>query len=324
MTNGSTGTKAMSKEISYNVKLFLRGRALLHNSPFMLEKLNPSTSEYDQIAQSNENLFSIKNDLRLIIEDNTANGNPVTGVRPPSRSQFYIDNSLIRFLNVFVRMLVIVEKFEGPSKIPVPLKENEVEVVFEAIDPPEDTSHIKGPRLFSADRTKSFMERFLNQTTGATGADNDNSVRDFIMSPFNQRCRVSGDRVAASDILYQYPWPSKTLKPLAVDPCSKNLAKTRIRNRLGTKGKPVGMVNVFFHPPPIPGDNYRLKVSLKNIKGESMPLRDDSGGKCDSFQTSTITVWKRVKIHMVVVQQDASYNSIKWDQVRRAYADAFI
>lgn len=319
--------------VRYNVQLFVIG-ALEPDQPYALEKLTP-TGEYDQI-QRNDNLFNVTEDLRLIIEDNTTRGKPVpkigAGHGTDSRSQFYKANDLLKFLNVFVKMLVEVRKFEGSSNDAKPIETDEVQAMFEVVDPPEDVAHIKGPRP-GARTGQKFVKEFVDKVTRATGADNDNCIRDFAETPYNTRCRVEGKPLVASDVLYHYP----ALQPLPNDPADKKVGGIKISRDRDSKGKPVGYATVLFHPPPVLGDNYKLKVTIKDIKGHPMPLAEDSGdpspttgaSKREDFHTSTITVWKRVKIHMIAYQESVDMTRpdaypIKWDEVKNAYSDAFI
>lgn len=322
----TTAFGTVSQQVYFNVKLFLRGRILQPDSMVAVEKLKPGAGEEYEKVKGNENLLNIQtNGLRLIIEDNAANGEPEPYKSWPSRGDFYSDKKLVDLLNVFVRLCVVVRKFEGQAQVAMPLGKDEVEAAFEVVDPSEDIAHINGPRP-GARTGRQFVENFVNKVTGAAGADNDNCVRDFAVPPYDGRCRVQGDRVAASDVLYHYSRLSRSLQPLPKDPSDQKLGKIGISRARDSKGKPVGITNVFFHPPPILGDNYKLKVTIKNMEGRSMPLKDDNGAECGDFQTPTITVWKKVKIHMIVYQESvvAKEKAIRWKEVEKAYGDAFI
>lgn len=317
MGGKTTATKSVSQQVSYNVKLFIAAkRTGRRRHMYDIEKLDPSTGKYKPVKVSEDLLNTSLGDLRLIIEDNTGRGYLGKGPGELSKEDFYVKNGLVDVLNVFVPLRIEVRKFKGQSTAPARMRSNEVEAVFEIIDPPEDTGNIRGPGHVSSSRTgKEFIEEFIRAMKTEVGVNDDNCIRGFAAPPFHSRCRRSGDKVAASDVLY-----NRRRQPLPADPSNGKRARVRIRRRKQKKGT----AKVFFHPPPILGDNYKIKVTINNMKGQVMLLRNKTAGDCTHFETPTITVWKRVKMHMVVCQEGLDYGEIKWDKVRNAYRDAFI
>ncbi len=320
----TTATGTVSKDVSYNVKLYIDKEALPADPTFSIERLDSSTGKFEEKIDGKEitslNMLALKNkDLTVVITDNTADGDPIRGPSPLTRRRFYANNRLVNFLYVFVPLRMEVRKFEGQSTTPVNVTNDEVIAMFEIVDPPEDTANVKGPRPGAASpRTgKGFIENFIKTVTNGAGSGDDNCIRGFATRPFNGRCRRPGDTVAASDVLFRRRAGRRV--PIPADPSDDKVGRTRIR-----AGEPVGTANLFFHPPPIFGDSYRFKITLNDAAGNAVLLRDDAGSECTDFQTSSITIWKRVEIHMVVRQEGVNYNIIKWDQVRKAYRDAFI
>ncbi len=320
MGGETAATGAVSLKVSYNVKLYISAKPRQRRHyMYDVEKLNPSTGKFEEAVKTNEDLLTIQNDMRLIIEDNTASGDPVTGGSGLSRSTFYANNGLMKVMDVSLPLRIEVRKFVGPSKDPVPIKKGEIEAVFEIIDPPEDTGNIKGPRPNAASSItgKNFIEDFIKELNSGAANKNYNCIRDFVDPPFHSRCRKSGLKVTASDVLY-----NRSRQPLPAVPSNKTLVKVRIRPRKQKKGTAI----VFFHPPPILGDSYQLKITINNKKGEAMALRSDDGSECAHFETPKITVWKRIKIYMIIRQEgvDDGGGGIKWDETINAYRDAFI
>jgi hypothetical protein len=94
-----------------------------------------------------------------------------------------------------------------------------------------------------------------------------------------------------------------------------------------------GTAVFFFCPPFIPGDNYVLRVSLTDSSEKPVIFEQESPKRVQEnsndlkikwFDTPIITLWKRVRIHMIVHQESFSYNTLKWQEIKRVYEDAFI
>lgn len=307
----------------FNAKIFVNEKALA-DSLCSIEKYDSTTKKYVKMTDKpNDDLLATKEELFLFVEDNTASGDPDAGPSGNSRSWFYT-NKARGILDISFPLRVEVRKFLGQAKDALPMKNDEVEVMFEIIDLQENITHLTGPREKKGKEEpktgKRFIKRFIARTRLRKGSD-DNGISGFAITPFDTNGRVPGDKVAASHVLkYHTGW---FIKALPEDPSNKKRAKLGVRSGSDDKGKPLGMVEVFLRPPPILGDNYMLKVTIMRAKYAAR-LRDNNGRQCKDFQTPTLTVWKRVRIHMIAYQEGANYKAIKWEEVKRAYRDAFI
>lgn len=299
----------------------------------------------------NDECFKDDN-LCLVIEDNTAEGRlySITSkgttqlqlrLSGQSRSDFYNSQiyrrararALKNPMAIEIPLRVEVKKFVWPNKS-VKVKNGEVYAMLEVDDPPEDTGIVQGPPhnkdSFPTPRTgKQFIEKFIKEIKNQQARDNadDNCANVFASEIDNQqqRCRTLGRHVDASKILYNF----STHAPLpAVLSGGKNKAKLEIKASR-RKSKLEGTAILLFLPPLIFGDNYTLKVTLHDAKGKAKILRTiaptpQKRQKVECFQTPKITLWKKVRLHMVVHQEGVKYDASMLKEIESAYHDAFI
>jgi len=332
MTGGPTGIKAVTKEIAYSAKLFVDDAVWtrMTNRMFSLEKVTSGSVQTVFPAQQSPGSSSGQPvdlldmgsaDLRLVIEDNTGSDN-----RRQHRDRFYqAYNRAI--LNIAVPLRLEVNKVVGPSNKPTEaVKNDEVEVVLEILDPPEMTSIVNGPKHKSNPSPKTgegFLKLFAKELKKDQPAVSDDNCIDQFASRFVRRkCRRLNERIKASNILYTSG--RRRHAPLMED-TAPNQHRARIKiNESGQSGHLEGTANFFFCPPLILGDNYRLKITLVDAAGKPVILKDNKYAlKLSSFQTPVLTIWKKVRIHMLVHQYSANINKLVWSEVINAFNDAF-
>jgi hypothetical protein len=341
VTGDPIGTKNNPKRISYNVKLFFDNDAWERRgkkSLFSIEKISgnrnsqvifPSQTPREGSSSVSLDLFSITDgDLRLIVEDNTANGDPETKEKCLSRDKYYHTHNLTEDLDTFVPFHIEVRKHVGTStKVTEPVKDDEVNIVFEFTDPSEETANIKGPehKKNSSPRTgRKFIENFILGVKNAqSGVKDDNCIDEFASNIFGLKCRKLGEHIKASKILY-YESRNGLRQPLQSD---SSLKETYAKMKVAAskeKGHLEGIASFLFNPAIVLGDNYILKVTVTDSDNKPMVLNDGHGKKVVDFHTPKITIWKRVRIHMLIQQHEMNYEDIKWNEVKNAYRDAFI
>lgn len=340
MTGSPEGTKNISEGNSFNVKMRIdedEWKKLENNEwknfkecIFSVEKeaLPPQKTEVISPQNSNnkkEDLLSITKDLRIYIKDNTGDGNS-RGLSGQSRSFFYASQKSNRILQIALPLRVEVIKYEKLSNNEVPISKDEIDIAFELLDPCEDLMGVQGPRATVLGQTgETFLQNFLNNLTPVGSARqrqsiDDNCITDFAPKALSTRCREDGKKLIASTLLYQKVGNRyHALSPV--------LGKSKASSKLELARVAVpedGKVTIYFRPPPILADNYVLQLTVTNKDGDELPLKDEKGVKVDNFKTPTITIWKRLKIQMAVHQKGATYASMKWDEIKNAYNDAYI
>jgi hypothetical protein len=271
-----------------------------------LEKIETSSKKYSNLSTKENLLTSKEKELFLFFEDNTGAGDPETGwLGHESDKHIFYAQKAPNLLNIVFSLRLEVRMYKGAEKEALPIGKG-VEVLFEILDPGEDFSKIKGPRDHPQKTGKNFVERFIKQMSNGNGKD-DNCIQDFAMYNASSNCRIKAHKI---------------------DP-ARLLDKVLLQGGLDDDGKEFGTATVSFSPPPIPGDNYIIKITGlarggAQERGVILVTDEPNRIKCDYFQTPIITVQKRVKIHMIVLQEGLRYDAIKWNEVKRAYADANI
>ncbi|MEM3403985.1 MAG: hypothetical protein QXJ17_05590 [Nitrososphaeria archaeon] len=298
----------LSQEVSYCVRIRLG--VLPEDSNYSLEAEDLASDAYSPYDESKDILHESSINLRLCIEENIAHN----GLSINDKCTFYRHYGLMDQVDVFLPLRLEVVKMEGDARSD--FMEEEVNVVFEVIDPAENLSIIKGPK--GKGRTgKDFIRNLVYKQEG-----DDNCIRDFAPRPIRNRCRQSSsDVVNAKDILFDRR--KNSFETASSDPKSvvASIQETEVE-----EGKKIGVLNFFFHPPPIAGDNYKIRVKLISSSGAEVLLRDkpDSAFYPLYFQTPTITIWKKVKVEMVAIQEGLDYSMLGWSKIKRAYRDAYI
>jgi len=309
-----TGAKGkLSRQVSYEVKLFIAASMRSRwRSMYRIRKPD-AKGRYGRKGEvrRKENLLTLNKPLRLYIFDNTTwDGNP-----PSDKEKFYKNRKLKGPMNVFVPLRLEVKKYISNKEVRMD-RHDDVKAVFEIEDPSEELSIINGPRHSNPhSRTgRKFVESLKKRTQlgGSVGkGDDDNCIRAFAPGPFQSRCRRKGSKIKAPDVLWKRGKgkKGKYVGPLSSHSSNANLAVAPINWRRQR-------VLIGFHPPPILGNNYRLKVNLIDQKGKYLFTK--------AFCTPTITVWRRIKIQLVARQEGIKVKAIKWKEVKDAYLDAFI
>jgi len=306
--NVTVADATLVQEVSYCLRIRLGD--LPENPNYSIEAEDPASDAYSSYDSSKDLLHEPSLNLRLCIEENVAHN----GLSIDDKCAFYRHHGLMDLVDVFLPLRLEVIKMEGDNRSD--FSEEEVNAIFEIVDPAENLSIIRGPK--GEGRTgKDFVKNLVYRQEG-----DDNCIRDFAPRPIRNRCRQSSsDVVNAKDILFD-----RRRHSFETASGSPNGVVAPIRETAVEEGKKIGVLNFFFHPPPISGDNYKIRVKLISSVGGEVLLRD----KPDSmlyplyFQTPTITIWKKVKVEMIAIQEGLDYNMLGWDKIKRAYRDACI
>jgi len=246
---------------------------------------------------------------RIIIQENIADD----GGSIEDKCDFYKAKGLIDKIYVYLPLKLTVTKVMGESASN--FNSNEAQAVFEIIDPSEEISNIKGP--ISTGRTgKNFIQNIVYNQDGT-----DNCHKNFAPPSLQNACRQSSEGLDAQSILF-----NNAKQRLSLDPQNHRRITVPLRELLNEDGVQKGVAEILFHPPPIAGDNYRIRVTLTDSNGQSVRLRDEPNSELylQYLETHTITVWKRLKIEMVAFQHGVEYNTLDWNAIKSAYRDAFI
>jgi hypothetical protein len=304
-----TDTKAtgkVSQQISYEVKLFIDAKPdERKKNMYSIAILNSSNGKYDKEVGVNVDLLTLNEPIHLYLEDNAT----WDGYEYEGKSDCYVQRGLMNLVNVSVPLRLEVKKFIANKEVPMNENDN-VNAVFNVEDPIEDDI-IKGrPGSLSSRNGRDFVRSIRWKTRVAKSTNDDNCIQSFAPKNFQSRCRRDGKKVRATDVLYRLEEKSKQLSPLDAHKSDANLGVAPIIWKSRS-------ASIVFRPPPILGDNYAFKISLVNEKGEDITLRNKP-------KKPTITLWRRVKIRLIALQDGITYSSIKWDQVKNTYHDAFI
>gem|GEM_PF-2636848 len=298
----------LTQEVSYCLRIRLGD--LPADSNYSLEVEDHAGDTYSSYDGSKDILHEPSLNLRLCIEENVADN----GLSTDDKCEFYRHYGLMDLVDVFLPLRLEVIKMEGDSRSD--FSEEEVNAIFEILDPSENLSIIRGPK--GEGRTgKDFVRSLVYRQDG-----DDNCIRDFAPHPVRDRCRQSSsDVVNAKDILFD-----RRRHGFETASGSPNGVVAPIRETVVEEGKKIGVLDFFFHPPPIAGDNYKIRVKLISSAGSEVLLRDrpDSVLYPLYFQTPTITVWKKVKVEMVAIQEGLDYGMLEWEKIKKAYRDAYI
>lgn len=306
-----TRTKAAGKvaqEISYEVKLFINEKPAKRKARmYNIMGPNPSNGRYDQEIGADKDLLTLDKPLRLYVEDNGA-----WNLQYDYKAECYAKTGLMRLVYVGVPLRLEVKKFIANKETPMD-KNDRVSAAFTVEDPVEEDIIRGRPGSLTSKNGRGFIKsirwktRFEVTKTDAVKKD-DNCIRSFAPNAFQSKCRKDGSKVKATDVLYRIK--GKKLVPLAAHKTDTSLAVAPIN----WKRK---RAFVVFRPPPVLGDNYAFEIAIVNQKGEKIKLRTKP-------KKPSISLWKKVKIRLIALQDGITYNLIKWDQVKNTYHDAFI
>lgn len=273
-----------------------------------------------QNVEKGDDLLQINNKLRIIIEDNTG----WDGLQ--SRGSQYLKNSqkLKDILNFSIPLKLEIRKFYNNQQLTAEKSRN-IQAVIEALDPEEDVNHVKG--VFTEENANhvsggDFINLF-NKKIREQSPNNDNCDESLAPDILVDRCRAAGGSVRADKILF-YSNSNNNLNRRKSAP-SNVVVVDQWQEEVENNVKFI-TANIDFRPPPILGDNYILKISIeKKFKKRWKKVRLKER---DGYKTPEITIWRKVRLKLFVQgssSNDASvYDSIRWDDVKKAYSDAYI
>ena len=295
-------TGVIVQDLSYSLKLKLGTLPDDRSFEIVIEDTNDQVQDED-LFHSSSGYF------RLIIEENIADD----GGSVEDKCDFYKVKGLFDKIYVFLPLKLIVTKVVGESVSN--FSSDEVQAVFEIIDPSEEISNIRGPML-NGRTGKDFIQNLIYNQDG-----NDNCHRNFASPSLQDACRQSSEGLSAQNILF-----NNAKQRFSLDRQNPRKVIVPLRTIINEDGVEKGVVDLLFHPPPIAGDNYRIRVTLVDSSGQNVRLKDEPDSELYPlyFQTPTITVWKRLKIEMVACQHGVDYNTLNWNTIKSAYHDAFI
>jgi len=279
-------------------------------------------NEGDDLLKIDDPLFTGK--LRIIVEDNTSL-RYVSG-RWPSRGDFYSLNSRVlnSILNFSIPLRLEVRKYHNDRQERV----EDVKAVISIIDPREDIEHVNG--IFNtSELSRSFIKEF-NQNIASQPQCSDNCPKDLAPSILEGRCRGSNGVVETASM--------RGLITASMRDSRRRPTVTYGNNEVSIdSGWSYEMMfhseeevdeylifNIEFKPPFILGDNYKLRISLRSLSNEPLPLKSSSGEAQQFYETPPITIWRMVKINLIIQNDINLYDKIDWDTVRKAYEDSYI
>ncbi|MEM2153844.1 MAG: hypothetical protein QXY76_02950 [Nitrososphaeria archaeon] len=311
----------LEREISYTVALKVKPAA--QNADYTIEKVSGEDSEtgrkvYTPI-QEEVDLLESSDEYRVCISENVGdNGSYIV-----DKCQFYRKWGIMRKIDVYIPLKIEITKLAADT--PEDYVAGEASAIVELIDPPEDTSIIKGPTA-SGRNGADFVAFLKGQVSRGDGGDNCPNI--FAPINFRDRCRnVQGDVDNIQKIIVDEN--KRQFRVYSENPNAVIVPVSSVEEQVeegSNDSRKVGYAKILLHFPPIAGNNYRLKIKLINRNSQEVPLRNkqDPENQVPYVQTPTITVWKKIRIEMVALQEGIGYNEMKWNVVKSAFADAFI
>ncbi|MEM3713838.1 MAG: hypothetical protein QXF82_02695, partial [Nitrososphaeria archaeon] len=311
----------LEHEISYTVSL--KVQPPLQNANYTIEKASNVDIETGRIVytpiREEIDLLESSDEFRVCISENIGNN----GSYIFDKCQFYIRWDIMGKIDIYIPLKIEVTKMAADT--PEDYAAEEVSAIVELIDPPENTSVIKGP-IGSGRNGANFVAFLKSQVSKGDGGDNCPNI--FAPITFRGRCRSVQDDI--DDIKKIILDENK--RQFRVHPEKPNAVIVPIRSveervRENSNGViRIGCSKILLHFPPIAGNNYRLKITLINKSGQGAILKDKNNPDLYPLYllTPTITIWKKIKIEMVALQSDIRYEDIKWKVIKSALADAFI
>jgi hypothetical protein len=312
-------TGKATKDVVYSVGLKLNE---IKSNIVNLQKF--SENKWQNVKEG-EDLLQINDKLRIIIEDNTG----WDGMWQ-NRSLQYSNNSKILndILNFSIPLKLEIKEFhkgeetlqEGYQQLTLEKSKN-IRAVIEALDPEEDVDHVKG--VFTGDHAsgKEFIKLFNSEIRKQS--PNDNCDENLAPDILKDRCRAAGGSIRADKILFYSNSNNNLYRPKSAP--SNVVVVDQWREEVENNVKFI-TANIDFHPPPILGDNYILKISIEKKskkRWKKVKLKEGNG-----YKTPEITIWRKVRLKLFIQGSSSNdtsvYNSIRWDEVKKAYSDAYI
>ena len=266
-------------------------------------------------------LLQTKDELRIIVEDNTGCGAKL------SRGNFYMQNSnLIKdILNFSIPLKLEIRKFHGDKQLPVE-GSDDIRAVITVIDLREDINQVKGVFSSSSKNSgKEFITLFNEIIRNLS--PHDNCAKTLAPKVLEARCRIS--KIIADSILFYSNSNNRLSKYSKELRFSNSVFVNQWREEKDGNGIKFITANIDFRPPPILGDNYAFRISIE--KGpdyiSSKQFIKYKNGK-DCYETPKITIWRKIRLKLFVQGSNPSdisvYNQINWSEVKQAFNDAYI
>ena len=268
--------------------------------------------------KGNADLFKVEGELRVVFCDNTGS-NLIS-----DKSSFY--NSFagspdMMGVGVFsIPLRFHIKRFLEGQLSPLNRGGN-LRLEVELLDPDEDLNSIDGVRQRSG---KEFMELFHNELLNKF-QNFDNCPEELAPSIYTLRSGGIGGIKANKMrliffVLNPPPHPSYSYK---VDYADNKVIVNYEFNAEDVTGVEDLILEVLFNPPGVLGNNYKVRANL---------IRPDSGEPCDTqevrYETPKITVWRQTTLELFLQGENLNdkslYDDIAWDEVQRAFEDAYI
>jgi len=242
---------------------------------------------------------------------------------------------LVEILWPFVPVCLEVRKFQCPKEEPDPISDGEIFAVLEVEDPPEETKHLSA-------RPRAFIDRLQKIPSLRRGsAGNDNCSRKLVRKSFGIGCRQTGSEPDAMRLLspyYSAPQAHARAGPLGPGwPLfgGKRYKGTKIKLELPASDKDnIVRYSFLFSPSPISGDNYKIKVALKNAENEPVMMKEwDGTREIQEIATHEIVIWRKVSVDLLIVQASVArtrdriggpVDFINWDELIKIFEPAYI
>jgi hypothetical protein len=275
---------------------------------------------------------------RIMVHDNHAAKSTETspaglkilgeGADTNSKPACYRTNNWIRDVRPAVGFRVTIKKWA--AGVQVTMSPDEVSLLWTVKDPEEELAQVdvcRGP-----DVPKAFLKEWFKHFKRKT--NDDSSKEDDNCSELFGGARSRDGVTKATEVLFKSPFA--TAGPAALDrfptpseaPLSDQYRAARatsaVKPDTATDGKPVGISDVYFYPPPISGDNYIFCFELLSPSKKTIEFLGPDNKRMKKYETGPFTMWRKVVIDMMVTFDNVDLNYIQWDDVKKAYRAAFM
>lgn len=299
----------------------------------------------------------------MTTHDSEMNGGNLLGDGADAKSKVdsYTSNEFIHDIVPDVPLRVVVRKFIGND--PVSLKPDELRILWEIKDPPEDLDQTTDPRA------KDFVKRFIEaERFDSAKPGGDNAALEFggLRDP---RGTAATAGIPAARALFELPYVAtppvdrvqlpltpiqpKTplpkppmndlvdhpdpLVPLTAHSNDRALSKlTGVEELFIGQRVTVGVSDVLFRPAAISGDNYRFLLTLTDPSGQDVRELEDEDRSVKTlddqrveiplprhYATPRFVVWRRVDFRLVVRTNKLPSTHVSWARVTSYYKPAY-
>ncbi|MEM3403375.1 MAG: hypothetical protein QXJ17_02310 [Nitrososphaeria archaeon] len=268
--------------------------------------------------KKNADLFKLSDELRVIFCDNT--GSNLVNDKPYFYNS-YVGSPDMMGVGVFsIPLRLHIKRFLEGQLSPLN-KGGNLRIEVELLDPDEDINSIDGVRQRSG---KEFVELFHNEILNKFQSF-DNCPEELAPSIYALR---SGDvgGIKSDKMRFIFFVLNPTLSPsysYKVNYADNKVIVSYEFNADDVTGVEDLVFEVLFNPPGVLGNNYKVRVNL---------VRPDTGEPCSTkvtgYETPKITVWRETTLELFLQGEDLNdkslYDDIEWDEVQRAFEDAYI